>query len=250
MEFDKINKLYKEYKNCSYQCRGGGTISTLHSIWEGFDFSYLISILIGVIPSLLCITLHELSHGLAAYRLGDDTAKRAGRLTLNPLKHLDPMGLLMMLVFRFGWAKPVPVNMMKFKNPKRGMAVTALAGPGCNLLITVVFLFLYGSLLQPLYGSAAGQTILEMLELTAYISLGLCLFNLIPVPPLDGSKVLFSLLSDSAYWKLMRYERYGSIALILLVWSGVLGRPLSSLIQNVYSLLFPIAQAAFHLFNG
>lgn len=203
-----------------------------------------------MIPSLLCITLHELAHGLIAYRLGDDTAKRAGRLTLNPLKHLDPMGLLMMLVFRFGWAKPVPVNMMKFKDPKRGMAITALAGPVCNLLITAVFLFLYGALLRPLYGSSVGQGVLEMLELTAYISLGLCLFNLIPVPPLDGSKVLFSLLSDSAYWKLMRYERYGSIALILLVWSGVLGRPLSRLIQGVYGLLFPIAQAAFHLFNG
>ena len=87
-------------------------MDALRSIWEGFDFTYLLNILLGVIPSLICITLHELSHGFVAYRLGDDTAKRAGRLTLNPLKHLDPMGLLMMLVFHFGWAKPVPVNMM------------------------------------------------------------------------------------------------------------------------------------------
>ena len=201
-------------------------------------------------PSLLCITLHELAHGFVAYRLGDDTAKKAGRLTLNPLKHLDPMGLLMMLVFRFGWAKPVPVNMMKFQNPKRGMAVTALAGPGCNLLITVVFLFLYGLLIRPLSGNTAGEIILELLELTSYISLGFCIFNLIPVPPLDGSKILFSLLSDQAYWKLMRYERYGSIALILLVWTGVLGRPLSRLIQGAYGMLFPVARAAFHLVNG
>ncbi|MBQ9663956.1 MAG: site-2 protease family protein [Oscillospiraceae bacterium] len=185
-----------------------------------------------------------------AYRLGDDTAKRAGRLTLNPLKHLDPMGLLMMLVFRFGWAKPVPVNMMKFRNPKRGMAVTALAGPGCNLLITVAALFLYGALIRPLSGNAVGETVLELLELTAYMSLGFCIFNLIPVPPLDGSKILFSALSDEAYWKLMRYERYGSIALILLVWTGFLGRPLSRLIQGAYSYLFPIARAAFHLVNG
>ena len=103
---------------------GERTIGTLRTIWDGFDFTYLVSILLGVIPSLLCITLHELSHGYVAYLLGDDTAKRAGRLTLNPLKHLDPIGLLMMLVFRFGWAKPVPVNMMRFKHPKRGMAVT------------------------------------------------------------------------------------------------------------------------------
>ena len=130
------------------------------------------------------------------------------------------------------------------------LAVTALAGPGCNLLITVVFLFLYGLLLRPLSGSAVGKTLLELLELTAYISIGFCIFNLIPVPPLDGSKILFSVLPDSAYWKLMRYERYGSIALIVLVWTGVLGRPLSRLIRGAYGLLFPIAEAAFHLMNG
>ena len=130
------------------------------------------------------------------------------------------------------------------------MAVTALAGPGCNLLITIVFLFLYGLLLRPLSGSTVGKTLLELLELTAYISIGFCIFNLIPVPPLDGSKILFSALPDAAYWKLMRYERYGSIALILLVWSGVLGRPLSRLIRGAYGLLFPIAEAAFHLMNG
>ena len=206
--------------------------------------------MLGVVPSLLCITLHELSHGLVAYRLGDDTAKRAGRLTLNPLRHLDPMGLLMMLVFRFGWAKPVPVNMMKFKNPKRGMAVTALAGPACNLLITVVFLFLYGLLYSALDGGTVGGIVLELLELTAYISLGYCIFNLIPVPPLDGSKVLFSALSDQAYLKLMRYERYGSVVLLILVWTGLLGKPLSRLIRTVFDLLFPIAQMAFRLVNG
>ena len=226
------------------------SVDALRSIWEGFDFTYLLGILLGVIPSLICITLHELSHGFVAYRLGDDTAQRAGRLTLNPLKHLDPMGLLMMLVFHFGWAKPVPVNMMRFKNPKKGMAVTALAGPGCNFLITVVFLCLYGALQKPLFASNAGKMVLELLELTAYISIGFCIFNLIPVPPLDGSKILFSALSDSAYWKLMQYERYGSIMLIVLVWTGVLGRPLSRLIRGAYELLFPIAQAAFRLMNG
>ncbi len=222
----------------------------MQSIWDGFDFSYLLSILLGVIPSLICITLHELAHGLVAYRLGDDTAKRAGRLTLNPIKHLDPMGLLMMVVFRFGWAKPVPVNMMRFRNPKRGMALTALAGPGCNFLISIVFLFLYGLLFTLLKSSDAGSVALELLELTAYMSLGLGIFNLIPFPPLDGSKILFSLLSDEGYWKLMRYERYGGLALMLLVWTGVLGRPLSNAIRTVYGFLFPIAQAAFHLVNG
>ena len=111
-------------------------MDALRSIWEGFDFTYLLGILLGVIPSLICITLHELSHGFVAYRLGDDTAKRAGRLTLNPLKHLDPMGLLMMLVFHFGWAKPVPVNMMRFKNcsctvPCRSLFPPAVPGRQC-----------------------------------------------------------------------------------------------------------------------
>ena len=225
-------------------------MGTLRTIWDGFDFSYLLSILLGVIPSLLCITLHELAHGYTAYLLGDDTAKRAGRLTLNPLKHLDPIGLLMMLVFRFGWAKPVPVNMMRFSHPKRGMAVTALAGPACNLLITVVSLFLYGVLLVPLSGSQTGKILLEGIELTAYISLGFCIFNLIIVPPLDGSKVLFSLLPDSMYLKLMRYERYGSLILLLLVWTGLLGKPLGKLISMVFSRLWPIAQAAFHMVNA
>ena len=222
----------------------------MKTIWDGFDFSYLLSILLGVVPSLLCITLHELAHGTVAYLLGDDTAKRAGRLTLNPLKHLDPIGLLMLLIFRFGWAKPVPVNMMKFKNPKYGMAITALAGPACNFLITLVFLVLYGALIVPLSHSQAGNVLLEGIELTAYISLGFCIFNLIVIPPLDGSKILFSLLPDALYLKLMRYERYGSLILLLLVWSGVLGKPLGKLISTAFSRLLPVAQAAFHIING
>ena len=117
-------------------------ISALKSIWEGFDFTYLMSLFLAVVPSVLCITLHELSHGYTAYFLGDDTAKQKGRLTLNPLKHLDIVGLLMLVVFHVGWAKPVPVNMFKFKNPKRGMAITAIAGPLSNLIIAVVFMFL------------------------------------------------------------------------------------------------------------
>lgn len=219
----------------------------MREIWDGFDFSYLLSIVQSVIPALICVTLHELSHGLVAYRLGDDTAKRAGRLTLNPLKHLDAMGLLMLLVFRVGWAKPVPVNMYKFKNPKRGMAATALAGPVSNIIIAVVFLFLFGAMYLPLSGSAAGVYVLNMLQLTAYLSLGLAIFNLIPIPPLDGSKVLFSVISDAAYAKLMRYERYGSIVMFALVATGLLGKPLSAAIDAVYDFMAPVAQLGLRL---
>lgn len=218
-------------------------INALKSIWDGFDFTYLLNILLSIIPALVCITLHELSHGFVAYKLGDDTAKNAGRLTLNPIKHLDIMGLIMMVVFHFGWAKPVPVNMYKFKDPKRGMAITALAGPVSNILITIVFLFIYGLLYIPLQLSDVGQYILQMIMITAYISLGLAVFNFIPVPPLDGSKVLFSLMSDEKYYKLMRYERYGTIIMILLVATGVLGKPLDTAVEWLYNALIPIAQA-------
>ena len=224
---------------------GVNTISDWEIIKNGFDFSYLLSLISRVIPSLLCITLHELSHGLVAYRLGDDTAKRAGRLTLNPLKHLDPIGLLMMLTVRFGWAKPVPVNMYRFKNPKRGMAITALAGPASNVVITLVFLLLYGTLFPFLRRSAAGDWVLDMLQLTAYMSLGLAIFNMLPIPPLDGSKVLFSVMDERSYRGLMRYERYGGLALMALSWSGVLSRPLSAAIQWAFRQLLPIAWWAY-----
>ncbi len=193
-------------------------------------------------PALFCITFHELSHGFVAYRLGDDTAKRAGRLTLNPIKHIDIMGLIMMVVFHFGWAKPVPINMYKFKDPKKGMAVTALAGPVSNLILAVVFMFFYGVLYYPIHGTAAGGYVLQMLTLGAYISTGLAIFNFIPIPPLDGSKVLLAVLSDQTYAKLMRIERYGMLLLVALVASGILGKPLSAAVSAVYTkIMAPVA---------
>ena len=190
----------------------------LQSSWRGLDWSVLTNLLLSVVPALICITLHELAHGYVAYRLCDDTAKRAGRLTLNPLRHIDIMGLLMMIVFKFGWAKPVPVNMWKFKNPKKGMAITAAAGPIANLLIALVFLFLYGFLFALLHRPGRSLNwLLEMQYITAYLSIALAIFNIIPIPPLDGSKVLFSCISDRSYTKLMYYERYGMIILLVLV---------------------------------
>ena len=220
---------------------------SLQAIWNGFDLTYILGILSGLVSALLCICLHELSHGVVAYKLGDDTARQRGRLTLNPLKHLDLMGLFMMLAFRVGWAKPVPVNPNYFKNPKRGMALVALAGPLVNVLLSAVFLFLYGLLFYLLSDSTAGDYILSFLYVTATMSLGLAVFNLLPVPPLDGSKVLFSIIPDSWYYKLLRYERYGSIAIFVLAFSGILSKPLSFMIDTVFSLLFPIAQLGFDL---
>ena len=228
---------------------GVKAINALQEIWNGFDFSRLQEIFMRVIPALLCITLHELSHGAVAYALGDDTAKKAGRLTLNPIKHLDPMGLLMMVLFGFGYAKPVPVNMMKFRSPKRGMAITALAGPGSNVLIAALFLFFYGLFYRPLFGGGAGGILLDMLGTTATLSLAMGIFNLLPIPPLDGSKVLFSLLSDEGYLRLMRIERYGFLILAALLFTGVIDGPLSWLLDKGLDLLMPMARLGFSLGN-
>lgn len=223
---------------------------TLQTIWRGLDWSYLLDIALSVLPALICITLHECAHGWAAYRLGDDTAKRMGRLTLDPLKHIDIIGLAMMVLFRFGWAKPVPVDMRKFKNPKRDMAVTAAAGPLMNVILCLAALFLYG-LTAPgaFYRGGALYYLNEGLYLTAYLSLALALFNIIPIPPLDGSKVLYSFISDRAYMQLMRYERYGMIALLALIvlsdFSGL--DPLSRATGWVFEKLFAFADWGFAL---
>ena len=222
----------------------------LHDIWNGLDWSVLTNLLLSIIPALVCITLHELAHGYVAYRLGDDTAKRAGRLTLNPLTHIDIMGLAMMVIFKFGWAKPVPVNMWKFKNPKKGMAITAAAGPLSNIIIAVICLFIYGVLLGfgPRIGKV-GSYFVEMLLITAYLSTALAIFNIIPIPPLDGSKVLYSFVSDRTYTKLMYYERYGMIILVVAVFLlrrthlNPLGRAASWLMEQ----LFVAAQWGFDL---
>ena len=226
-------------------------MSGFSHVWNGLDWSVLSDILLGIIPALICITLHELSHGLVAYKLGDNTAKRAGRLTLNPIAHIDWWGLVMMVLFRFGWAKPVPVNMYNFKNPRKGMAITALAGPVSNVVITVVFLFLFGLLYRPLNesGSVVSMAVLQTIGTTAYLSLSLAIFNILPISPLDGSKVLFSFLSDEAYEKLMRYERYGMILLILLVWTGATSGFLSTVTGWAYDKLFFVAEFAFDLVN-
>ena len=187
-----------------------------------------------VIAVLLCLTVHETCHGLAALALGDPTAKRMHRLSFNPLHHIDWLGLAAMFVCGFGWAKPVPVDMRYFKNPKAGMALTALAGPVSNFLLALLAM-LAASLMVRL-APVTGLTlwVLYFLIDLAILSIGLGLFNLIPIPPLDGSKVLFSLLPEKAYYTLMRYERYGMLVLLAIVWLDIGGNFLSNAIGSVY----------------
>lgn len=220
-------------------------------IFKNLNYSVITDVLLSVIPALICIIFHEVSHGYAAYRLGDNTAKQAGRLTLNPIKHLDLIGLLSMMFIGFGWAKPVPINPGNFKNPKRGMALTALVGPLSNLVLAVVFLFIYGCLYTALSTGAAASAILGMIEKTAVFSVSLAVFNILPLPPMDGSKVFFAIASDETYFKVMRYERFGIILILLLSISGKLWGPLGTAIGFVYDKLFFIAQAGYdfvHLF--
>lgn len=216
-------------------------------VFKNLDWSVLTDILLAIIPALICITIHELSHGLAAYLMGDTMAKDEGRLSLNPLRHIDVMGLVMLVVFKIGWAKPVPINMDRFKNPKAGMAISALAGPGSNFILACAALFLYGFLYPFWHASAVGGTVLETIYVTAYLSIGLGVFNLLPVPPLDGSKVLFAVLPDTGYRRLMYYERYGMLLLFALAFFGVLSGPLQVVIGFIMEHLFGVAQFAFEL---
>ena len=218
-------------------------MNSFSDVIQNLDWSVLTDILMSVIPALLCITLHELSHGYVAYRLGDNTAKNMGRLTLNPIKHIDIVGLIMMVAFKFGWAKPVPVDMRNFKHPKRDMALTALAGPLANVLICCMFLFVYGLIYLPctLSGSSFLGDVMDMVYITAYLSIALAVFNIIPIPPLDGSKVLFSLMSDADYYKLMRYERYGMLLLLILIATNVLADPLQIVTRSIFKILFVFA---------
>ena len=203
---------------------------------QHMDWAGLIDLLLSVAAILLCLTVHETCHGLAAWALGDPTAKRLHRLSLNPIRHIDPFGALMMLVAGFGWAKPVPVDPRYFRNPKLGMAVTALAGPVSNLVMAYMALLLRAILLAFYHpGSALLEGLVGFCETLAVLNVGLGIFNLIPFPPLDGSKVLGAFLPDRAYFQLMRYERYGMLIMLAIVWLDIGGNFLSNAIGAVYT---------------
>ena len=209
----------------------------LQNLFQALDVSSLTDAVLRVAAVFLCLTVHETCHGLAALALGDPTAKSMHRLSLNPLHHIDWLGLALMFTVGFGWAKPVPVNPNYFRKPKQGMAVTALAGPVSNLLLAVLFLGI-GKVIYLYAPYSAGMNVFFewCLFTVAPMSVGMGLFNLIPIPPLDGSKVLAVLLPERAYRWLTRYERFGIFALWLLVALGVGGRYMSLAIRWVYTL--------------
>lgn len=211
----------------------------LQELFRALDIASLGDAVLRVAAIFLCLTVHETCHGLAAYALGDPTAKSMHRLSLNPLRHIDWFGLLMMFMAGFGWAKPVPVDPRYFKKPKQGMAVTALAGPASNFLLALLMM-LFSKVIYLYAPYSAGMALLFefCLYTVAPLSIGLGLFNLLPIPPLDGSKVVAVLLPDRAYVQLMRYERYGILALLLLSYLGLTGSLIGDAIMGVYGAFF------------
>lgn len=195
---------------------------------------------------LIAFPIHELAHGYTAYKLGDPTAKMAGRLTLNPFKHMDLIGTLCLVVFRFGWAKPVPVNSRNFKNERAGMAVVSLAGPLSNFILAFISLICYNLIGNIAISSEVVFWIVKIIYTFfyygAWLNLSLCIFNLIPIPPLDGEKILAFFLPERIAATLERYSMYFQIALLFLLFTPVVTQPLSFLINNLYNNLDTIVK--------
>ncbi len=199
---------------------------------SGFSMQMVAGVLSSIFVVFCTLPVHEFAHAVVADRLGDPTARRNGRLTLNPFAHLDLWGCLLIVLVGFGYAKPVPVNMRNFKNPKGGMALVALAGPLSNIIMAIVFLILRWVFWT--YRSSDFTVILAyFFYYAAYINVSLAVFNLLPIPPLDGSRIATALIPNETYYKIMRYERYIMIGLFVLLLSGFLTRPLSALTELV-----------------
>ncbi len=192
--------------------------------------SLLYILIIRLIVALTALPVHECAHAYAAMRMGDHTAERQGRLTLNPFAHFDPIGTTAIILFGFGWAKPVPINPLNFNNPKKGMMLSALAGPLSNIglaFLSMVFYKLVPLLSYIGVGASFVSTLSTFFYYAMTINISLGVFNLIPIPPLDGSRIATYFLPQRTYFKIMQYERYILIAFFLILWLGVLDMPIA-----------------------
>lgn len=223
----------------------------LDIIRGGNVFDIIVGLCVSAFVVFCIIPIHEYAHAKVAYKLGDETARLSGRLTLSPLAHINWLGALMILLVGFGYAEPVPVNIhnVRMKNKKLAMALIALAGPVSNL--AVAFLSIFAMYLVALL---APEGILQssfvfFFRYTALININLAVFNLIPVPPLDGSRILFAVLPTKYYFGVMKYERYITIAILLLLVTGALSKPLSALSGVIYGAFSSVIYGVIGLFN-
>ena len=224
-------------------------MNALSQFTQSINWTDLGDMVLRVVAILLCLIIHGVSHGLAAYHLGDPTAKMNNRLSLNPLRHLDLFGTLMMVVVGFGWAKPVPVDPRYFKKPKQGMALTALAGPVSNFVLAFISALAVNGLMGAVSVKGEGTALItaaRFFYLLVLLNIGLGIFNLIPFPPLDGSKVLAMFLPDRAYIRWMQLERYGMFVLMALLWAGIFDKFLYAARSQVMDWMFAWTEFAYY----
>jgi Zn-dependent protease len=215
----------------------------------GFDpMEFIVSLLLSVPIALIALSVHETAHGYIAYKLGDPTAYNYGRLSLNPIKHIDPIGFGCMILFGFGWAKPVPINTRYFKKPKRDTALTAAAGPISNLLLALLFAILLRIEFEVFTRVAVSEFAAQALDWLAIfltlgieLNIGLAVFNLIPIPPFDGSRIFLAMLPTNLYFKIMKAEKVLYIVLLVALFLGVLNKPLDIVSKWFMNIIFNIA---------
>lgn len=221
-------------------------MSQMLSLLRSGDYlSLMIIILSKCFVIFCCMPVHELAHGYVAYKCGDDTAKLKGRLTINPFAHLDLIGTIMILLFGIGYAKPVPVNPARLRHPRRDMALVALAGPVSNLLMGFVSVFIY-YIINAAGSINAGIVALGYFFLyAAQVNVMLSVFNILPIPPLDGAKIFSAVLPDKIYFKIMQYDRYIMIALMILLFTGLLNTPIAWLTNRMLDFISIIPRLIF-----